>query len=274
MLVFAPGLQAGITPGSKNIGAVWFIGDSITQSNADGDSTGSPRKSLYDLLNANGYTFTYTGHYTANVDGLPTTGATPDTNLYQYHSGISGSVIGNNISGRTGMTQNMASFWTSGRLATVKPNVILIMLGTNDVDQAIDLPNAPARLATLVDTIYGLPGVGNPSVFLASIPPNRSTLPADPINTAAFNASVPGVVSSEDALGRDVHFVNQFTPLDNAYALDMNSDNLHPNATGNNTMAQQWFNGIAAEVNVPEPGTVGLLLAGTWGVLNRRRRQG
>ena len=65
----------GITAFSKNIGAVWFIGDSITQSNADGDGNGSPRKSLYDLLVANGYTFSFTGHYSAIVDLLTTTGA-------------------------------------------------------------------------------------------------------------------------------------------------------------------------------------------------------
>ncbi len=56
-----------------DLGAIWCIGDSITQSNADGDSSGSPRKALYDLLIANDYDFTYTGHFTANVDGLPTT---------------------------------------------------------------------------------------------------------------------------------------------------------------------------------------------------------
>jgi lysophospholipase L1-like esterase len=251
-LLGLPGVRAGVVPGSKNIGAVWFIGDSITQGIYDGDSGSSPRKSLYDLLVANRYTFTFTGHHTANVDGLPVTGATPETNLYHYHSGISGSVIGNDISGRVGMTQNQTSFWTSGRLATVKPNVILIMLGTNDVDQNIDLANAPARLTTLVNTIYSHPGLGNPTVLVASIPPNRTTIPADPTNTATFNAAVPGVVNAQQALGRDVRFVDQFTPLENGYATNMKSDNLHTNTTGNNTLALQWFNMIQAIVNTPD----------------------
>ena len=254
-LVLSPLLQAGLTPGSKNIGAVWFIGDSITQSNADGDGNGSPRKSLYDLLMANGYNFTYTGHWTANIDGLPDTGATPDTNLYQYHSGISGSVIGSDYSGRTGMTAGTPGFWTSGRLAVVKPDVILIMLGTNDVDVPIDLPNAPGRLTTLLNTIYAQPGVRNPSVFVASIPPNRTTIPDDPTNTAAFNAAVPGVVTAQQALGREVRFVDNFTPLNNAYATNMMGDNLHPNATGNNTMAQQWFNAISSVVTMVPAGS-------------------
>ena len=46
--------MAQIVPGSKDLGAIWFVGDSITQSNADGDANGSPRSELYNLLNANG----------------------------------------------------------------------------------------------------------------------------------------------------------------------------------------------------------------------------
>jgi len=238
--------------GTTDLGAIWFIGDSITQSNADGDSAGSPRKSLYDLLTANGYLFTYTGHFTANVDGLPATGATAADNLYHYHSGISGSVIGDDYSGRWGMTENLSAFWNSGRLAEVKPDVILIMLGANDVNLALDLPGAPDRLKTLVQNIYELPGAGNPTVFLATITPNRTDEPQDPINVAAFNAAVPGVVANLIAQGRDVRLVDQFTPINNDYATNMRPDNLHPNATGNDVMAQQWYNAMTETW----PGTV------------------
>jgi len=252
------GLHAGIVTGSKDIGAVWFIGDSITQSNADDDSNGSPRKSLYDLLVANGYTFSYTGHSTSNTDGLPTTGGTAPTNLYHYHTGISGSVIGDNTIGRTNITAGISTYWINGRLASVKPNVILIMLGTNDVDQNVDLPNAPARLTNLVNTIYQQlgPNDPNPTVMIATIPPNRTTVPADINNTATFNAAVPGVVSAQRSLGRDVHLVDQFTPLNDSYSTLMRSDNLHTNAAGNNSLAQQWYAKIAELVATPVPTTL------------------
>lgn len=233
-----------ITIGVKHLGAIWFIGDSITQSNADGDANGSPRKSLYDLLVANDYVFNYTGHFTANVDGLPTTGATPADNLYHYHSGISGSVIGDGVSGRWGMTESLSYFWNNGRLAVVKPDIILIMLGANDVDVQIDLPGAPGRLQTLVENIYELPDVGNPTIFLAQITPNRTSEPQDPINVAAFNAAIPDVVSGFIAQGRDVRLVDHFTPINDDYATTMQSDNLHPNAAGNDVMALQWYNAI------------------------------
>jgi hypothetical protein len=250
----------GIVAGSMNLGAVWFVGDSITQSNADADTAGSPRKSLYDLLLANGYTFTYTGHSTNNVDGLLATGTNVIDNLYYYHSGISGSMIGDDYpTDRVGMTANMATFWSTGRLALVKPDVILILLGTNDIQQGYDLTNAPSRLTILIQTIYALAGVGDPSIFLASIPPNRLNIPTTTDNVAAFNAAVPGVVAGFRAQGKKVYYVDLFTPLDNDFATYMRAtNNLHPNAAGNGVMALQWFDAIEAVVNQPSLRTEGI----------------
>ena len=42
--------------------------------------------------------------------------------------------------------------------------------------------------------------------------------------------------------------MDQFTPIDDAYKANMRGDNLHPNATGNDTMATQWFNAIEASL--------------------------
>ena len=71
------------------------------------------------------------------------------------------------------MTENLASHWSSGRLASVKPNVILIMLGTNDIGQGIDVDNAPARLTNYIEQIFDLAVDGNPSAFVGSIPPGK-----------------------------------------------------------------------------------------------------
>ena len=235
---------------------IWFIGDSITQSNADGDGAGSPRKSLYDLFVLQNVSFSYTGHFTANVDGLPSSGSTAATNLYRYHSGISGSVIGNNSGSRVGMTQNMdrnRNFWFTGRLATVKPEIILIMLGTNDVAQQIDLANAPARISVLVDKILSLRGVGNPAIFVASIPPNRRSR-IEISNVASFNAALPDVVASQRIAGRDIYLVDMFTVLNGDYANAMRPDNLHPNSVGNDHIGQAWFDAIMHRF-APAPGT-------------------
>jgi lysophospholipase L1-like esterase len=246
--ILATQASAGIT--SKNLGNIWFIGDSITQSNADDSSSSSPRKSLYDKLNAaGGYTFAYTGHSTSNLDGLP---SSPDT--YRYHSGVSGSLIGNDEDPRAGHTQRIPTWWTQGKLATNKPNVILIMLGTNDIIVPVDLRSAPTRMNTLLNTIFALPNIGSPSVFVSTIPPNKY-VPEAPARIAAFNAALPAIIEAQRALGRDVTLVDHFTPLNNAYATAIKaSDNLHPNTVGNNIIGQTWFDAIQARA-VPEPGS-------------------
>ena len=217
----------------KDLGAVWLIGDSITQSNADGDSAGSPRKSLHDLLKANGYSFSFTGHHARNVDGLPTTGDDPADNLYHYHSGISGIKI-------AGVTGKLQAIWGQGRLATVKPDNICIMLGTNDIGRG-DIDGTPARLKTLVDKIYALPGIGRPRLFVASIPPNRR-VEAQRTDVIIFNEAVQQMVTkyrSEE--GAPIYFVDHFKALDDAYESTMRPDNLHPNGTGNAIMGEQWL---------------------------------
>jgi hypothetical protein len=190
-----PNVEATIVPGSTDLGNIWFIGDSITESNADGDSAGSPRLSLYNLLTVAGNTFTFTGHHTRTPGALPVTGGTPTTNLYQYHSGFSGAVIGNDVTPsdgfkRSGITQNLPTWWTQGRLAVAKPNVILIMIGTNNVALDVQKDEGQTLLTNLLNTIYGLPGIGTPTIFLASIPPSKYT-PTSVADVNAFNAVVP-----------------------------------------------------------------------------------
>ena len=234
-------VHAQDAPAEKDLGAIWFIGDSITQGNADGDPQGSPRKSLYDLLLANGYSFTYTGHHAPNVDGLSATGEEVTDNLYHYHSGVSGILIGD--AGRLGFTTILESSWQQGRLASVKPDIILIMLGTNDVGRAYELDNASNRLRALLNKIYALPDIGQPQIFLATIPPNRRN-ESERDNVILFNKSVPRIVEDYQALGHKIDWVDQFRAIDDAYEANMRGDNLHPNAAGNQTMAKQWFAAI------------------------------
>lgn len=244
-------VQAGVTAGSKELGAVWMIGDSITQGNADGDEKSSPRKALYDLLINGGYHFSFTGHHDRNLDGLPTKGGGVLTKLYQYHSGISGIRIGE-IGGDRGFATRLEKIWQTGRLAKVKPNVILIMLGTNDVTNPI---GATGRLKKLVEAIYSLPDLGNPTVLLATIPPNGRVGERhlnDQRFVQTFNQAVPEIVTFYDNAGKDIHLVDQFTPLSENFKASMRADKLHPNGLGNQTMAKQWYRAIEELVGLKQ----------------------
>lgn len=240
---------------NKNLGAIWFIGDSITQSNADGDGNGSPRKSLYDLLVADGASFSFTGHSTANVDGLPTSGATAATNLYHYHSGISGSCIGLNTNGRTNMTANISSWWSSDRLASTKPGIVLIMLGTNDIDLNDNVADAPNRIKTLVETILAQVGPSDPApaIFVAQIPPNTGSA-AEAERVVNFNNALPAVIATLQGAGKDVTLVDQFSRI-NANTAGLMGDSLHTNTAGNGVLASQWFEAIKTRFATPGSAT-------------------
>ena len=233
---------------SAELGAIWMIGDSITQSNADGSSSSSPRRSLYNLLTDAGHTFTFTGHHTLNVDGLPSSGSSAATNLYHYHSGVSGIRIGE-VGGGDGVTPNLANYWESGRLDVVKPDIILIMLGTNDVGTPAFVENAPARLEAMIDTINDLPGVGSPTIYVASIPPNGRNA-VDRANVIDFNSFISGIVYGFQAAGIDIHYVDHSTPLDENFDTNMTADLLHPSAAGNDVIGQSWFDAILSGVTV------------------------
>lgn len=255
---------------SVNLGPIWFIGDSITQSNADGDGNGSPRESLRQLLTANNYSFSYTGHSTSNVDGLPTTGNSPTTNLYHYHSGVSASLIGTGTSGRTNMTANIPNWWNSGRLAFAEPSIALIMLGTNDTDINDDVANAPDRMGTLINTILSQPGGSDTSFFVAQIPPNLANA-TENNRVINFNNGLATLVSDLQNTGLDINLVDMYTPI-NADSGNLMRDTLHTNAAGNDVLAQQWFNAIEDRfAPVPEPTTAFLISFASLAAFIRRR---
>jgi len=247
--------SAAIQPGSKNLGAIWFIGDSITEGNADQDPNGfTVRSTLFNYLTLDGYTFNYTGHWIANANGLPVTGNSITNDVYRYHSGVSGAVIATNYLGRVGIMQNLSDWWTntSSRLSIVKPNIILIMIGANDANLDLDITNAPSRLSQLISTIYTQSEVGNPTIFVAAITPDRANAKA-PANVALFNNAIANVVQQFWSDGRDVYMVDQFTTLNDNYSSAINTDNLHPNTFGNSLMASNWLKAISGYVGMTAP---------------------
>lgn len=228
----------------KDLGAIWGIGDSITQSNSDGDPDSSPRKELHDLLTKEGYNFSYTGHHTRNPEGLPDTEEGANHNLYHYHSGVSGVLIGET----EGDSGQIRKWWQSGRLRKVKPDIILIMLGTNDIGRGYKVEDAPERLRSLLDNIYAQPSIGNPKVYLATIPPNRRQ-EHERVNVMIFNESISRIVSNYNAKGRSLFTVDHHKALDADFILNMTADKFHPNSEGNQTIAETWLEAIKKSFN-------------------------
>jgi lysophospholipase L1-like esterase len=131
-----------------------------------------------------------------------------------------------------------------GWLQTTTPHTVLLHIGTNDVLQNRDLPNAPGRLSTLIDHITATAPTAE--VFVATIIPLGSASQESAGRT--FNAAIPGIVQRNANAGRHVHLVDMHSALT---AADL-SDGVHPTAAGYDKMAAAWFAALRSV-----PGSIG-----------------
>lgn len=124
-------------------------------------------------------------------------------------------------------------------LIASQPNIILLMVGTNDVlfPEAHDYPRAAARLDALVGQITVISPTSE--LLVASIP----VLAAPPANERAsiFAQEVRAIATTRAAQGRRVTYVDMHSVLEPA---DL-ADGVHPNAVGYAKMADVWYGAIA-----------------------------
>ena len=220
-VALAGGVVAGSGPASaeSNGGTrVMPLGDSITD--GVGVGGGGYRVGLWQRLAQNGYTTDFVG---SGYNGPASLG----DHDHEGHSGWRIDQVDANIVG-----------W----LRTYTPRTVLLHIGTNDISQNRDLANAPARLAALVDKITSTSP--QTDVFVATLIPVSY---AD-AKVRAYNAAIPGIVSSRAANGKKVHLVDMY----DAVSVSDLTDGVHPNAAGYDKMAAAWFAALRAV-----PGSLG-----------------
>ncbi|GAA3218908.1 ricin-type beta-trefoil lectin domain protein [Dactylosporangium siamense] len=217
----APAAQAAESNGGIR---VLPLGDSIT----DGGTAnpGAYRTELWRRLTAGGYTVDFVG---SRANGPAELGdhdheGHPGYRIDQIQAGIAGWVQATN------------------------PQTVLLHLGTNDIGQNWDLPNAPARLFQLVDTIIQLAPAAE--IFVASVAPVAF---ADrEARTQTYNAAIPGLVQQRAAAGKHVHFVEMHAALTTA---DLTADGVHPTAAGSAKMGATWHAALRTVPTSIGPGT-------------------
>jgi lysophospholipase L1-like esterase len=135
-------------------------------------------------------------------------------------------------------------------LVTFQPDIILLLIGANDVVQNFQLATATNRLSALMDQIVA--ARSNSYLVVASLTPFSDGV----LNQRAvdINVAIPGIVHSQVAQGRKVSFVDMYAALTPADLLD----GVHPSAAGFAKMAPVWhdvitkiLSGGAAPVNNP-----------------------
>lgn len=130
------------------------------------------------------------------------------------------------------------------KLALNPPDMVLLMIGTNDVTKSVDIPNAPGRLGRLLDVIFASPSVQR--VILSTIPPMKLDWPAGQQAVRDFNAALPGVVAGRSK----VTLVDLYPQIDPA--TDM-ADDVHLNTTGAAILGALFADAVLGAPPPPPP---------------------
>lgn len=162
----------------------------------------------------------------------------PDVEGRQFppnHSGFSGFTI--DPSSRSGISP-----LAEPAIANYGPHIILLMIGTNDVDQNIDVANAPARLGALIDRITN--AAPNLLLVVATIIP--TTVAATNERVRAFDAAIPALIEARQAAGKHVVGVDMFAAFDDNpfFPTALMVDTLHPNDAGYALLGQRFYETI------------------------------
>jgi lysophospholipase L1-like esterase len=123
-------------------------------------------------------------------------------------------------------------------ISKYKPNIILLMIGTNDMHYSLDLPNAPTRLGKLLDQITS--DAPKALLVVAKIVPANG---AQNSATISYNAAIPAVVQQRVAQGKNIALVDMYAAL-GSWSTKLFKDSEHPNDAGYALMANTWYPAI------------------------------
>ena len=124
--------------------AILPLGDSITEGWLPTGGVGGYRVELFSKAVLAGKNITFVGSQTSS--NAPNT--VENQTFPKKHEGHDGYTIDTG-SGNSGISGSI----TDQAMANYHPNIVLLMIGTNDVNGNIDVANAPTRLGKLIDEI-------------------------------------------------------------------------------------------------------------------------
>jgi lysophospholipase L1-like esterase len=212
------------------------LGDSITQGYLP-DSAGGPnggyRVELFNQAVMGGKNVTFVGTQTNGPNSVA--GQT----FPKRHEGHGGYTIAGGGQGA------IAGSITDTAMSMFHPNIVLLMIGTNDINGNINVSSAPTRLGQLIDEIVA----DGPTalVVVASIIPIINGTSANP-QGQTYNAAIPGLVATRAAAGKHVVFVDTYAAFvkDASYRTSLMVDNLHPNEAGYAVLGRSFYGAVSA----------------------------
>ena len=125
------------------------------------------------------------------------------------------------------------------------PNIILLMIGTNDMYDADNSTpaGAPAALSKLLDTL--LMDAPDALLVVSTITPLTDYMSGKyETDVTTYNATIQPMVTTRAAAGKHILFVDQFTGFNAMTMIDM-ADGIHPNNSGYSLMGDVWYAAIS-----------------------------
>lgn len=213
------------------------FGDSIT---ASFQPWSSYRCYLDHSLNAAGISFIYAGSRTTDSYGnvLPPCG-TPLTTFDPRNEGYSGAMAWDFLYNTTwGNTiDDILSRDIAGTAKTNIPDIVLMHLGTNDLNQGHSIPQITSDLGSLIDHFRAKNW--KVIILIAQIIPCGPPMGGPWCNNVpSLNAAIPTLATQKNQVNSPVVVVDQYTGFD--VATDT-ADGLHANSSGDAKMAARWM---------------------------------
>jgi len=209
--------------------AVLPLGDSITEGCCTSPEGGYRIEIFHQALTA-GKNVTFVGSLTNGP------GTVDNKTFPMHHEGHGGYTISGGGNG------GIAGSITDNAISTYHPNIVLLMIGTNDLNDNIDVTNAPSRLGKLIDEIT----TDAPSALVVVSTIIPISAPGSDQRTQTYNAAIPGLVSARASAGKHVVMVDSYAGFSkNAnYQTALKADGLHPNTAGYVIIGDAFYGAI------------------------------
>jgi hypothetical protein len=227
-----------------DLGDIMPMGDSITEG---AHCDGGYRSPLYTKLTDADYDMQFVGSSNWWSDSVLRDAG------QQWHEGHGGY----NISQIDG---NLDTYIGEGG---EDPDIILLMIGTNDMGKGKSTDDVADDLDTLIGRIYDYQP--NVKLYVASLT-YRTSYDSE---VRAYNARIPGIVAEYKFDGKCIEFVDMYDATNPADGNDYLYDSVHPNAAGHARIADIWYDAI----HTPEPTSVFLLAVGSVCLLKKQKRK-
>jgi len=129
-------------------------------------------------------------------------------------------------------------------ISTSKPHVVLLKIGTNDINGNDNIADAPNRLANLIDQICK----DAPDALLVVSAIIPTTNDGTNNNVRSYNAAIKQKAEAAAAAGKHVVFVDNYQAFaqNSNYKTALMADGLHPNTAGYVVLGDSFYGVISS----------------------------